>query len=59
MIPASSSAASGGEFVEHRKTDGEHESGVRHYHPIRSGGGIVKLLTLFGGCEDWLLWRLR
>ena len=24
--------------VEHRKTDGEHESGVRHYHPIRSGG---------------------
>ena len=21
--------------------------------------GIVKLLTLFGGCEDWLLWRLR
>ena len=21
--------------------------------------GIVNLLTLFGGCEDWLLWRLR
>ena len=21
--------------------------------------GIVKLLTLFGGCEDWSLWRLR
>jgi APA family basic amino acid/polyamine antiporter len=21
--------------------------------------GIVKLFTLFGGCEDWLLWRLR
>ena len=21
--------------------------------------GIVKLLTLCGGCEDWLLWRLR
>jgi len=20
--------------------------------------GIVKLLTLFGGCEDWSLWRL-
>ena len=20
---------------------------------------IVKLLTLFGGCEDWSLWRLR
>ena len=22
-------------------------------------GGIVKLLTLCGGCEDWSLWRLR
>ena len=21
--------------------------------------GIVKLFTMFGGCEDWLLWRLR
>ena len=21
--------------------------------------GIVKLLTLCGGCEDWSLWRLR
>ncbi|MGB6767064.1 MAG: hypothetical protein WBE50_03050, partial [Methyloceanibacter sp.] len=21
--------------------------------------GIVKLLTLFGRCEDWSLWRLR
>jgi hypothetical protein len=23
------------------------------------GEGIVKLFTLCGGCEDWLLWRLR
>jgi hypothetical protein len=21
--------------------------------------GIVKLLTMCGGCEDWSLWRLR
>src|SRR6476619_5922002 len=25
----------------------------------RDGRSIVKLLTLFGGCEDWSLWRLR
>jgi hypothetical protein len=24
-----------------------------------AGHGIVNLLTLFGGCEDWSLWRLR
>jgi hypothetical protein len=26
---------------------------------LRTRFGIVKLFTLFGGCEDWLLWRLR
>jgi hypothetical protein len=26
---------------------------------VGAADGIVKLFTLFGGCEDWLLWRLR
>ena len=31
----------------------------RHRGGAVHRAGIVKLLTLFGGCEDWSLWRLR
>ncbi len=36
-----------------------HSQGLRIAQDSGTRQGIVKLLTLFGGCEDWSLWRLR